>query len=1123
MKNKVKIIIAVLFLATISTHVHAQYTRQQAINLVTNTIVGSSSSSIIYTAYNAFPLSQDVELHDYSSITPAYSNNWVFFVDDMPVAQWHHDCRYIFVNTVNGSYTLENESIYPMDLKTDFEMVTTLPSPPSNSIPAYTGDGATFEEENDHLYAVIIGGDEDSWVWTDVSLVYNTLLEQGYKKDNIFVHFSNADGHYLGEIYDDDLDGGDWSDDIDYPAYFGDIETTFENLAGTSNSKPEIPALGPDDHLLIHLDSHGNSYGSGISFLIIPYSSPQGMQFFDYDLADMLEPINCGEMLITVQCCYSGGFIDDLTDYTTYNVDCENRKVITACEADNKAVSEAHITGYPYPEGLDVGVYGEFTFYFYSALRGFYPDVSGIGGFKPWVVSAELGQFPFYLYDTAVGGTFVQHPPDYNPDVSIGNNDGIIQIQEAFTYADHFDSWSGEGMPPNVNYFCPHPEFDYLYETPQNAETGLFEEDLLTLVGLTGEIENTQTVNGNFVIGGPLSVTNNAILTVSSGSEFYFIDDVITVGGVDQDVIFDVKPNCGLSLGDNVKFHGFDTKNLVDVNGNITFGLNNQFLSHTGNVWNGLSLKNQNATISISNATFEKAKMYSDVSSLTVSNSSFEDCGTIESDRGTIKFYNTCTFDNTGLDFENTLDDTKSATVDNCEFTNGSGKTAVLLKDYDRYNISDNEISGYFCGVYLDQVGDGKPIMQLVEDNTISSCTYGVHTFGSNGIVQNNQVSNCFRGVLTYDYSNIQLKGNSGAADETETQYIRDNSSYEVLASQYSFPSSFHYNIIEDNDNGSIPMVYHITTASLLYDVTNNCWGSGFNGASDFYPSGYIYNPQWCPPGYKSGMVLSPEEEMYNYANELFIDESYSVAREQYELLITQYPESEFAMNSLKELFALEQYVDNDYNALKEYYLTNTTVQSNDILTKVASHFVAKCNVKLQNWQNAIDHFEYNILNPETFEDSVFAIIDLGYVYFAMENSGYKAAYAGNLGQHIPQSKSQFIENRDYLLSLLPGELKSQQQPESVAALNSGELMQNVPNPFKGETQIWYKLENESTIQLNIFNYTGQLIRTINDGTKTKGSHFINFDASGLKNGIYFYSISINGQTSDSKKMTIIK
>jgi hypothetical protein len=47
----------------------------------------------------------------------------------------------------------------------------------------------------------------------------------------------------------------------------------------------------------------------------------------------------------------------------------------------------------------------------------------------------------------------------------------------------------------------------------------------------------------------------------------------------------------------------------------------------------------------------------------------------------------------------------------------------------------------------------------------------------------------------------MRLYGYSGAANPAQTQEIRDNDSYEVYASQYSFPIYFRYNMIEDDDN----------------------------------------------------------------------------------------------------------------------------------------------------------------------------------------------------------------------------------------------------------------------------------------------------------------------------------
>jgi hypothetical protein len=94
---------------------------------------------------------------------------------------------------------------------------------------------------------------------------------------------------------------------------------------------------------------------------------------------------------------------------------------------------------------------------------------------------------------------------------------------------------------------------------------------------------------------------------------------------------------------------------------------------------------------------------------------------------------------------------------------------------------------------------------------------------------------------------------------------------------------------------------------------------------------------------------------------------------------------------------------------------------------------------------------------------------------------------------------------------------------ENIAELKEGELLQNIPNPFSGTTQIWYKLKKGSNIQLNVYNHTGQLIKSFDEGKKVEGTHYIEFNAGSLNNGLYFYSISINGKRTDSKKMTIMK
>nr|WP_253916226.1 T9SS type A sorting domain-containing protein [Lentimicrobium sp. S6] len=123
--------------------------------------------------------------------------------------------------------------------------------------------------------------------------------------------------------------------------------------------------------------------------------------------------------------------------------------------------------------------------------------------------------------------------------------------------------------------------------------------------------------------------------------------------------------------------------------------------------------------------------------------------------------------------------------------------------------------------------------------------------------------------------------------------------------------------------------------------------------------------------------------------------------------------------------------------------------------------------------------------------------------------------------EHKPKSKEEYIAKRDYLISLLP--LKSK-EAESLNPITSDEVLsQNSPNPVNGNTQIGYNLEQEANIQLNVYDYTGKLLITIDEGKQDRGAHHINLNTIDLENGIYLYTIKIDGQVADSKKMVVLK
>lgn len=84
-------------------------------------------------------------------------------------------------------------------------------------------------------------------------------------------------------------------------------------------------------------------------------------------------------------------------------------------------------------------------------------------------------------------------------------------------------------------------------------------------------------------------------------------------------------------------------------------------------------------------------------------------------------------------------------------------------------------------------------------------------------------------------------------------------------------------------------------------------------------------------------------------------------------------------------------------------------------------------------------------------------------------------------------------------------------------------LSQNYPNPFNPSTTIRYSVSEASNIQVKVFDVLGSEIKTLVNRYLVPGSYNVNFDASNLPSGIYFYALLSDGQKIDSRKMVLLK
>lgn len=87
-------------------------------------------------------------------------------------------------------------------------------------------------------------------------------------------------------------------------------------------------------------------------------------------------------------------------------------------------------------------------------------------------------------------------------------------------------------------------------------------------------------------------------------------------------------------------------------------------------------------------------------------------------------------------------------------------------------------------------------------------------------------------------------------------------------------------------------------------------------------------------------------------------------------------------------------------------------------------------------------------------------------------------------------------------------------------------LSQNFPNPFNPSTTFRFSLTRAATVSLHLYDLRGRLIETIvNERVYTAGVKDITRDYSSYKisSGTYLYTLVVNGQLIDTKKMMLIK
>ena len=99
---------------------------------------------------------------------------------------------------------------------------------------------------------------------------------------------------------------------------------------------------------------------------------------------------------------------------------------------------------------------------------------------------------------------------------------------------------------------------------------------------------------------------------------------------------------------------------------------------------------------------------------------------------------------------------------------------------------------------------------------------------------------------------------------------------------------------------------------------------------------------------------------------------------------------------------------------------------------------------------------------------------------------------------------------------------------DEINEINVATLAKNYPNPFNPTTTITFSIQNDSKIELSIYNIKGQKIKNLIQNELLNGYHSVAWNGKDdfgklVSSGIYCYKLNVNGKTEAVKKCLLLK
>lgn len=436
-----------------------------------------------------------------------------------------------------------------------------------------------------------------------------------------------------------------------------------------------------------------------------------------------------------------------------------------------------------------------------------------------------------------------------------------------------------------------------------------------------------------------------------------------------------------------------------------------------------------------------------------------------------------------------------------CTISNAEYGIHIINSDVDvTWNHINSNVNGIF---YNNSYSYFTPVLEY---NIIQQNTNGVKCYGYSDpeFNEHNVIRYNYLGVYSPSYYARPVFGNN--------QYTGFNSFY--YNSFYDITSYYQGTIYAENNwwNGSPTVTNNVDYSPQLSSNPNTFLGK--NRTPDIVPAalGEIAQRKSTAPDTTGLCAL---EQAY----EFFYAGKFEDALARFKRITQNYPNSMAGekalmlvsrclvqLNRKDEIISQTSRLVQRYPATKLYGLAQIIASGEYLRNERYKEAITECEAVLKEF-------------PGT-DLAKYALYELGSIYWSRLHDKAR-------GENLYRKLITGWPKDDLTASALStlGEWHSSSgdgKAGSELTLTAYAVFDNYPNPFNPRTTIRYTLPKQNFVQITVYDLLGREVRSLVNEIKPAGMHQVQFDASDLSSGMYFFTITA-GTFHAKKKMLLLK